>query len=229
VTGLSPDALLGLARAYHAEVMVLDDALGRLLAAIDARDRREGRSTLVVATALHGEALGEHGALAEGASLYQEQLHVPLLFRWRGRLPAGIRLRTPLSLRVVAPTVAELAFVQFPSGQTRSVAAELRAGREPEARPVFAQRGPLTPDRVAPSTEEAVEELAVRRGRWKLIRDADGRGRLYDLESDPDELRDVAAEQPAVSGELDALLDQLMARNPPRFAGHRPAHIDAER
>ena len=87
--------------------------------------------------------------------------------------------------------------------------------------------------RLAASAEELhgpSSRQALRSGRWKLIRGADGRGRLYDLETDPDELHDVAAEQPAVRGELDALLDQLMARNPPRFAGRRPIRDgDAER
>jgi arylsulfatase A-like enzyme len=212
VAGVSPDALLSLARAYHAEVLYLDDALGALLAEVDARDG--GKDTLLVVTALHGEALGDHGALAPGASLYDEELHVPLFFRWPGRLPTGRRIETPLSLRVIAPTVAELAYLgRFPARQSRSIAASLRAGREPEPRPVFAQRADPVPGPVTPSEDTAVDELAVRRGRWKLIRGVDGASRLFDLETDPDEQRDRAAEEPEVRRELEELLDQLLSQS----------------
>jgi arylsulfatase A-like enzyme len=227
--GLSPKALLGIARSYQAEVLYLDDSLGELLAAVDAS--ADGASTLVVMTADHGEGLGDHGWLEHGVSLHDEQLHVPLVFRWRGRLPAARRIETPLSVRVVAPTIADLAGLgHFEPPGGRSIAAELRAGREPEPLPVFAQRRPHRaleeiPPAVRALLGPAGRTLAVRQGRWKLIRPEGGPPELYDLEADPQETRDVARSHPEVVRELSGMIDQLVAENPPP---PEPAPVEPE-
>jgi arylsulfatase A-like enzyme len=217
--GLSPHALLGVARGYQAEVLYLDDSLGELLAAVDARTDVE--RTLVVMTADHGEGLGDHGWLEHGVNLHDEQLHVPLVFRWRGRLPAGRRIETPLSVRVVAPTIADLAWLgEFEPPGGRSIAEDLRAGREPESLPVFAQRRPHRatdeiPEDVLKLLGPAGRTLAVRHGRWKLIRSEGAPPELYDVESDPDETRNVSRDHPELARELSALIDELIAENPP--------------
>ncbi|MCK7483737.1 MAG: hypothetical protein M0C28_47120 [Candidatus Moduliflexus flocculans] len=53
-------------------------------------------------------------------------------------------------------------------------------------------------------------DLALRQGRWKFIdvKTEEGRGRLYDLEADPSERRDLAADHPEVAASLAALLDK---------------------
>jgi arylsulfatase A-like enzyme len=227
--GLSPKALLGIARSYHAEVLYLDDSLGELLAAVDARAGDE--DTLVVMTADHGEGLGDHGWLEHGVNLHDEQLHVALVFRWRGRLPAALRIETPLSVRVVAPTIADLAGLgQFEPPGGRSIAEELRAGREPEPLPVFAQRRPQRAVEEIPPAVRALlgpagRTLAVRHGRWKLIRPEGGAPALYDLEADPEETRDVARAHPAVVRERAGMIDELIAENPPR---PEPAPVQPE-
>lgn len=218
--GLSPKALLGIARSYQAEVLYLDDSLGELVAAVDART--DGERTLVVVTADHGEGLGDHGWLEHNIHLDDEQLHVPLVFRWKGRLPQGRRIETPLAVRVVAPTIAHLARLrEFEPPGGRSIADDLRAGREPERLPVFAQRRPhRATDELA---EDAVKLLgppgrtlaAVRHGRWKLIRSEGTPAELYDLEADPNESRNVGRAHPDVVRELSALIDQLVAESPP--------------
>ena len=54
--------------------------------------------TLVVLTADHGEELLDHGGWKHGQTLYEEQIHVPLIVRWDGRMPAGTRLRGTVRL-----------------------------------------------------------------------------------------------------------------------------------
>jgi arylsulfatase A-like enzyme len=68
---------------------------GRLLDAIDA----EGTAarTLVVVTADHGEGLMQHGHMGHGLHLTRRPLHVPLVFRWPGSLPAGSVVPGPWS------------------------------------------------------------------------------------------------------------------------------------
>jgi arylsulfatase A-like enzyme len=191
---------------YHAEVLFVDDALQGLLAALD--DRRLRDRTLVVVTADHGEGLGQHGWMGHTVHLYDEQIHVPLLLRWPGRLPAGARLAEPVGLVDVAPTIAELAGVALPGTvDGRSLAAALQRGVEPEPAPVFGIR----PRFKKPFGAHFGEKRSVRSGRWKLIRAEDGPEELYDLQSDPGETRNLRGDRPEIAAELAALLERHAA------------------
>jgi arylsulfatase A-like enzyme len=104
------------AAPYDGEIAALDRAAGRLLQA--AGDR-----TLVVVTADHGEALGEHGEETHGVFLYDEVLHVPLAIRRPDRAGAGVRVDTRVRLADVAPTMLEAVGIVRPAamqGETLS-------------------------------------------------------------------------------------------------------------
>ena len=53
----------------------------------------------------HGEAFGEHGLALHRNSLYREEIQVPLIFRWPGRVPDGVRVARPVSNAALAATV----------------------------------------------------------------------------------------------------------------------------
>ena len=72
------------------------------------------RNTLIVLTADHGEEFHEHGGWKHGFTLYEEQIHVPLLVRWDGHIPAGSRLRGTVRLLDLAPTLVRAAGRQGP-------------------------------------------------------------------------------------------------------------------
>jgi arylsulfatase A-like enzyme len=91
---------------YDSEIHYADRAIGRLLAAIP---REILADTLVVLTADHGEEFLDHGGWKHGFTLYDEQIHVPLLWRWDGRIPAGSRLPGVVRLLDVAPTLLRAA------------------------------------------------------------------------------------------------------------------------
>ncbi len=95
-------------RLYDGEIAYADDQLGRLLAWLTASGELE--RTLVVATADHGESLGEHHEQSHGHTLYDATQRVPLLVRGpfvpAGRVVAGV-----VRLSDVAPTLAALAGV----------------------------------------------------------------------------------------------------------------------
>jgi arylsulfatase A-like enzyme len=77
----------------------LMDELGR---------RRLLDNTLVIVTADHGEGLGEHGLWGHGTALYFPLIHVPLVFFWPNRIPAGLRLDRPVSTKDIPATVLAL-------------------------------------------------------------------------------------------------------------------------
>ena len=96
---------------YDTEIRYVDRAIGELLASIPPEVLA---NTLVVLTADHGEELHDHGFWKHGHTLYQDQIHVPLLFRWDGRIPAGSRLPGTVRLVDVAPTLVAAAGGEAP-------------------------------------------------------------------------------------------------------------------
>ena len=87
---------------YDSEIHYADRFIGRLL---DSLPPEVLRNTLIVLTADHGEEFHEHGGWKHGFTLYEEQIHVPLIVRWDGHVPAGSRLRGTVRLLDLAPTL----------------------------------------------------------------------------------------------------------------------------
>ncbi|HSL82932.1 MAG TPA: sulfatase, partial [Thermoanaerobaculia bacterium] len=96
---------------YDTEIRYVDRAIGELLAALPEDVLA---NTLVVLTADHGEELYDHGFWKHGHTLYEDQIHVPLLFRWDGRIPAGRRLAGTVRLVDLAPTLVDAAGGEAP-------------------------------------------------------------------------------------------------------------------
>jgi arylsulfatase len=119
---------------YLAEIRHLDRELGRLVRGLDASQR----PPLVVATADHGEALGEDGFFfAHGHSVGLDQIRVPLLLRPADPGPPVV-VATPVSLVDVAPTLLRVAGLAAPAGsEGRALPGPAPGG----GRPVFAEHG----------------------------------------------------------------------------------------
>jgi arylsulfatase A-like enzyme len=141
-----------------------------------------------------------------GQTLFEPLVRVPLVFRGPGAA-AGER-RTPVSHVDLAPTIIELAGGDASGGwQGQSLAASVRGGGEPAARPVAMEIAgePKMPP---------VRQRAIRDGRHKLITsfdDARWVEALYDLEADPGERRNLARRMPAVADDLRAKLRAMVA------------------
>lgn len=93
-------------RDYDSEIAYTDHHLGQLFDALDKQGLRE--STLVVLTSDHGESLGEHDYVGHGRHLYENIVRVPLVMRLPGKMAAGKRVKTPVSILDLAPTVVDL-------------------------------------------------------------------------------------------------------------------------
>jgi arylsulfatase A-like enzyme len=91
---------------YEQEIRYTDDHVRALLEELD--DLGLADSTLVIVTSDHGEEFMEHGRRRHGFQLYEESTRVPLLMRWPGIIPAGLRVTTPVSLVDLAPTILDL-------------------------------------------------------------------------------------------------------------------------
>jgi len=159
---------------YASEVAFLDHEIGRLLEELAERGLYS-RDTLVVFTADHGEQFGEHGSWEHG-DLHIENVRIPMILRAPDIVP-GVRDEA-VSLVDVAPTI--LRRVGLP--------------------PLPHEEGRALPPDPSGDARIVVTEYGDRRrvtdGRWALIDDGALRRRLFDLEQDPGESRDVAADRP---------------------------------
>lgn len=200
-------------RSYLAEIHKDDAAVGELLAKLDELGLSE--DTLVLLTADHGETLSrEHEAIPDGvdggpriggrfhhlSSLYDETAHVPLILRLPKKLPAGLRVKDPVSSIDIVPTLLELAGIDAPSSLRGSSLLHMVRGK---------------PDPERPIVVEGRGAHSIRVGRWRLVirdpayRHVRVKGRrksrpleLYDLESDPGERVEVTKQHPEVVARL---------------------------
>ena len=173
---------------YAARQALADRTLGALLDALAAAGR--DADTVVIVTADHGEALGEHGTVEHGDTVYGEQLEVPLVIAVPGRAPAVVN--GPVTLADIAPTVLALAGLPRPAGLE---GLDLLAGPPDRERPLFAR------------SSERLPKLSWTRGPMKLVVDLATRRRaLFDLVADPAESLDLSRQRPATAAVLYAEL-----------------------
>ncbi len=215
-TDYAPEEIQEVIAAYYAMVTLIDDEVGRILAALD--DLGLAENTLVIFTSDHGEMLGDHQLLLKGPMLYEGAVRVPLILRWPGHLPNGARCGDLVEWIDLCPTMLDVAGVPpLPGNQGLSLLPLARG--EPEA----PRRGwALCEYRNSGHPyDPPVHATMLRRGRYKVIvhhgEPASGRdrcGELYDLEADPQELHNLWADPAAASVRIELqefLLDALVA------------------
>ena len=179
-----------LRRNYFANVAQIDDCIGRILAAVEAR---LGEETLIIFTADHGEMLGNHGLWGKNNCAYEDVWNVPLIVNYPAENQA--RLSDSLTMLVdVLPTCLEAAGLPYDFCDGFTLRERDRTGG---ANYVFA---------------EGEGFLAVSDGRYKLARVAQGERQhteLIDLETDPHELLN-RIEDPAYRSQLARLNAQMV-------------------
>lgn len=225
-TGADRAALLA---QYDAGLRSADRNLGRLVDALEEAGRLD--DTLVVVTSDHGEELFDHGSYAyHGAAIHGSTLRVPLVLHHPATIAPGSERRGPVTLLDVAPAILDALDAPDPGDlEGRSF---LRGELDPE-RPSLSELCDYTFGG-RPVLEGEV--FAWRRGRWRLVwnpervavrkppwtslEDPDAglvhASALFDLELDPAETRDLAAERPELvrelADELEATVAELRAR-----------------
>jgi arylsulfatase A-like enzyme len=175
-----PDRVRKEIAAYYGMISNLDAGIGRILAALEASGRAE--DTLVVYTADHGLALGQHGLMGK-QNLYDHSVRVPLMMRGPG-VKAGQRSAALLYSWDLFPTLCELAGVTPPADlDARSLGALVRGER--------------TTHRTKLQALYRDYQRMTKNDRWKLIEYSVGPERhtqLFDLQNDAWEMNNLAAD-----------------------------------
>ena len=155
--------------------------------------------TLFILTSDHGTEQYEHRRLDHGFTLYQEQLHVPLIVKLPGR-SEGKKLTDRVSSIDVMPTILDLLDV-YASG----VKDQFRGTSLVPA----IQGTPPNRDSISETDyrEYTFKRSIISPDGWKLIVTLEKKQReLYDLNADPGELNDLSAKEPKRADELEARL-----------------------
>jgi arylsulfatase A-like enzyme len=212
---------------YDAEVRENDRQIARLSRHIASLGL--ARDTLLVVTADHGEAFGEHGRRGHGASVHQEEAHVPLIVA----RPGAIRPRAvdvPVHHVDIMPAILAHAGVEIDPATVDGVDVAGRPEHEWRDRALFVSRFAYPMD-AALEEFRGVEHYAVVRRNLKLLieEDADGawsEARLYDLDRDPDERTSLAnvrdGDRRALETQLRAFLDGQRVRRSAFLLRHPP-------
>jgi arylsulfatase A-like enzyme len=202
VTNPDPPALRTseLHQLYREDTRYLDQFLAQLF----ARLKRLGLydSSVIALTADHGEEFQEHGGWWHGTTLYEEEVHVPLLIKRASEPAAGTREAGLVRTLDIAPTLVTAAGFPVPAA--------------------FGGNDLFGADRVRPAlfAEEDLEGnilTSLRVGPWKIITANPGNPRglqpveLYNLDEDPAERHNRASTEPARVEEMLKLLAREQA------------------
>jgi len=197
---------------YDGAITYVDGEIGRLLEAL--KEYGIADQTLLIITSDHGESLTEHGIYFDHHGLYEVSIHVPLIMRYPGVLPAGKAVEGFIQHTDLVPTILDLVDIKHPQEDFdgESLMPLIHEGKEL---------------RSSVYVEEAYAErkMAVRTKKYEYIKaptkeDAlcrlcnrihGGVEELYDLESDPEQNHNLVEDKPETAKQLQNLLTEWMA------------------
>jgi N-acetylglucosamine-6-sulfatase len=182
----------------------VDESLGGLMRELE--QSHELDRTLIVVTSDHGYYYGEHGLSVERRLAYEEGIRIPLLMRLPGEIKAQSRPEQMVLTLDLAPTFLEFAGLTPPAAMEGRSLVPILKGHATEWRDDFLIE--YFTDTVFPRIQQMGYQ-AVRTQSWKLIHytELPGMDELYDLETDPYEMKNLVADPSAK-----AMLGQLQAR-----------------
>ncbi len=203
-----PEKLSKAIRAYYGLVSFVDDNVGKVLKALD--ETGLSANTRVLYTSDHGDNLGARGLWGK-STMYEEVAGVPLIIAGPD-IPAGRKVATPANHVDTYPFIMECA------GENRPAMYDGHPGHS-----LFGLATGDTPDRNVLSEYHGMGSTTgafmIRQGRYKYVHYAAYAPQLFDLQSDPEELRDLA-QDPAHAKVLSECRERL-------YAICDPAEVDA--
>ncbi|MXY70269.1 MAG: sulfatase [Acidobacteriia bacterium] len=180
---------------YYGLCESLDHEMGRLLAFLDESGLRD--NTLLIFTSDHGELAGSHGKYRKGEP-ESESLQVPLMMRLPGRVAAGSEPETLISSVDLMPTLLSLCGMPAPetcAGSDLS-GAVTPGGTAPSVDSVYCEGKILNAPELRPGTNSPDarpwRSLVTQRYKLNVRADYSIVDRLFDLQEDPLELRNLA-------------------------------------
>ncbi len=187
-------------RPYLGEIAYTDSQLARFWNYLE-KEKLFDNLFLILASD-HGESLGEHGETTHGFFVYQEAIHVPLIFvtpfeKFKGKTYSGV-----VTLADMMPTVLEMVGLNIPTEvQGRSLLPYFNGRKKAEDRMAYSET-------FYPRYHYGWSELrSLQNNRYKLI--LAPVPELYDLKSDPDEQKNLVYLEKKVYDQLTRLAEEF--------------------
>jgi arylsulfatase A-like enzyme len=187
-------------RQYNQAVLALDEGIGKVLAALE--ESGQLKNTLVIFTADQGFAWGQHGFRHKLAP-YDANIRCPMIFSMPGTLPEGKVCRVPITGVDIVPTIFSFAGLELPWKMHGHDLTPLL--KNPDAKWPHTTMMPFTGDKygadcdVIPAAPKSRHNnipwyVMIADGRYKYVRTLEPNEpeELYDLQSDPEELTNLA-------------------------------------
>jgi choline-sulfatase len=204
------EAAVKRARAgYFGLISSLDENIGNLLGTL--KDSGLEGNTRILYTSDHGDNMGARGLWGKQV-LYEEAVKVPMILAGPD-VPVGVR-REPVSHVDVYPTVMEWAGAEAPE------ASGISLSQKAHQRTVLSEYH---------ASSSRAGEYMIRNGRWKYVYFVQypDRPELFDLEKDPEELRDLGTDK-AFAAERKACHEKLLAMLDPEEVDRKAKRRQAE-
>jgi arylsulfatase A-like enzyme len=189
---------------YRAEVLYVDDNLGRLWQNL----KEEGLydEALIILTSDHGEELWEHDQFGHGHTLYNELIHVPLIIKLPKsiRSPEPLRIMEKVSQLSLFPTILELCQIPLPAASYLY----------PSISGYWNKTPPRSTDIFASGTFTQGDRESLIRNHMKYIRNMESPfdEQLFDLNQDPGEIHSILETMPVMLETTRVELDSIKQR-----------------
>ncbi|MCF3650640.1 sulfatase-like hydrolase/transferase [Synoicihabitans lomoniglobus] len=206
---------------YLAEVSLIDQQVGRLLAQLAELGIAD--ETLVIYSSDHGDYCGGHGLLDKHYAMYDDLVRVPLIMRFPGRLQKGQTCDAFVCNEIdLARTIARVAGLGIPDSFVGQDLLDLANGREEARSDIFAQ--------YSGCQMGLYSSRMVRDRDWKYVWNPTAdHDELYDLKSDPGELRNLI-NLPSATGQVTRqrrrLITWMKEINDPLFSAFTRSRLD---
>jgi len=168
---------------------------------------------MIIVTADHGELFGEHGKHGHGRSLFQEEIHVPLIVKYPGTEVGSCRTDMPVQLNDIMAMILKRLGLPLPAG--------IQAGVPPQiGHPLLAEAYPL--------------EGLSREGHWRAFFEGDfkflwnskGNSLLFNLKDDPNEEKNLITLDPNRMQNMLSNLNRYLAKLPAPGPASATGEID---
>lgn len=191
---------------YYASIALIDDEVGRVLAALDKKDIAD--NTIVMLVSDHGDMLGDHGLMVKGAYFYNPCVKVPMIMRYPKEILPGKRISELVQPHDIAATALKAAGC-FDDSLRNSMPDSLdmvsvAAGKKGHGEAVCAYRNTgISND--GKYFDPPINATMIANQKYKLNIyhpesgiDEDVTGQLFDLENDPAEINNLWDKLPEV-------------------------------
>lgn len=203
-----PEAHWRAARAcYHARISELDDLFGRLMSRLETAGALD--NTIIILLSDHGRYVGAHGFEAHNFGPFEEIYRIPLVVAGPG-IASGMTSSAPVSIADLCPTICELAESEpIDVPDSRSIVPLLLD-------PAMDATGFETGFAEYHGTRFSLTQRIVWRDNWKFVFNGFDYDELYDLASDPHEMRNLASDpdqRPRIESMMSDIWDWIRRTN----------------